>query len=68
MLVSELIALLQAQPQDAEVLAGDHDHAYYDLNEVAHVHVHDGYEVAAPGSGGSPEAPPGDVKCVVIRP
>ena len=67
MIVSQLIALLQAMPQDSDVVVGDNDRTYYDVDEVVQLHVLDGYEVAEPGSGGSPEAPPGDVKCVVIR-
>ena len=67
-IVSELIALLEEQDPDAEVLVGDNDHSYFDVDDIALIHVLDGYEVAEPGSGGSPEAPPGDVKVVVIRP
>lgn len=69
MTVAELIALLQQQDPNAEVLSGDNDHSYYDIGEVVGgLYIVDGYEVSAPGTGGSPEAPEGTTPCVVVRP
>ena len=66
--VSELIALLQQEDPSADVLAGDHDSAFYDIDTVeGGVYLADGYIVGTPGSGGSPEAPEGSEPCVVLR-
>lgn len=68
MKVSELIALLQAQDPDAEVLAGDLDDRFCDIGDVeAGVYIVDGYRLNPPGSGLQPEAPEGSEPCVVIR-
>jgi hypothetical protein len=60
MKVSELIAELQKQDPDAEVLGGDNDDWFYDLEYVDTGYVLDGRVV-------NPQEEPEAVSCVLIR-